>query len=246
MIKKLSSFFFALVLTSNAMPAACSSSTQQPSADDSSSSPRIDNRTLNLEFVKAFHSKASCEEILALIAAGADVNCYYNGSTCLHYAANNGMADHLSLLLRNRANPELRSATLLRTPLHEAVSSLHLECVKRLVQHGADLNAREHSGGTPLHFAVMSSSVERENPKIEQLKINIINMLIYKRFSQSVGSSTDSITEKNNINLDAQNMFGHTALHVAYLSGYKNIAQVLLQAGANPRIPDIFGQTVAR
>lgn len=37
--------------------------------------------------------------------------------------------------------------------LHEAVLSGNLECVKLLVQHGADIHQRDEEGWTPLHMA---------------------------------------------------------------------------------------------
>ncbi|XP_029008666.1 protein phosphatase 1 regulatory subunit 27b [Betta splendens] len=41
--------------------------------------------------------------------------------------------------------------------IHEAVLSGNLECVKLLVQHGADIQQRDEEGWTPLHMACSDS-----------------------------------------------------------------------------------------
>lgn len=37
--------------------------------------------------------------------------------------------------------------------IHEAVLSGNLECVKLLIQYGADIHQRDEEGWTPLHMA---------------------------------------------------------------------------------------------
>ena len=45
------------------------------------------------------------------------------------------------------------------TPLMEAASSGHLEIVKLLISHGADVNAQSSSGNTPLMYACASGKL---------------------------------------------------------------------------------------
>ena len=42
------------------------------------------------------------------------------------------------------------------TPLHASVAAGHIECVRLLLEHGADPNARADMGQTPLHLAPSS------------------------------------------------------------------------------------------
>ena len=55
-----------------------------------------------------------------------------------------------------RANVEDRGMKGDCTPLMEAASSGHLEIVKLLISHGADVNAQSSSGNTPLMYACAS------------------------------------------------------------------------------------------
>ena len=60
------------------------------------------------------------------------------------------------VLLAMRANVEDRGMKGDCTPLMEAASSGHLEIVKLLISHGADVNAQSSSGNTPLMYACAS------------------------------------------------------------------------------------------
>ena len=58
-----------------------------------------------------------------------------------------------------RANVEDRGMKGDCTPLMEAASSGHLEIVKLLISHGADVNAQSSSGNTPLMYACASGKL---------------------------------------------------------------------------------------
>jgi ankyrin repeat protein len=73
--------------------------------------------------VTAATQESSLEVIQALIAEKAQVNCQdRNGWTALHWAALNGQADRVALLLQNGADPKLRTKGG-QTPLDEAKTS---------------------------------------------------------------------------------------------------------------------------
>ena len=59
-----------------------------------------------------------------------------------------------------RANVEDRGMKGDCTPLMEAASSGHLEIVKLLISHGADVNAQSSSGNTPLMYACASGKLD--------------------------------------------------------------------------------------
>lgn len=98
-----------------------------------------------------------------LLEAGADVNKREKSAmTALHVAARHGRyyyRDCTVLLLRSGAQLEARYKG--RTPLHEACLRGNHGQARLLLEHGADIEAREgHSGMTPLHCAVMAEEGE--------------------------------------------------------------------------------------
>ena len=78
-----------------------------------------------------------------------------------------------------RANVEDRGMKGDCTPLMEAASSGHLEIVKLLISHGADVNAQSSSGNTPLMYAcasgklVCGTKVNSESRNLFLLQCNI-------------------------------------------------------------------------
>jgi ankyrin repeat protein len=77
-----------------------------------------------------------------------------DGFTALHLAAFFGQTEMARRLLAHRADPDAvsRNPMGLR-PLHSAAASASFEIVQLLVDHGADVSARQHGGWTPLHAA---------------------------------------------------------------------------------------------
>ena len=79
------------------------------------------------------------------------------------------------VLLAMRANVEDRGMKGDCTPLMEAASSGHLEIVKLLISHGADVNAQSSSGNTPLMYACASGKLTEKG----LLKLGVVHKLRY-------------------------------------------------------------------
>lgn len=96
----------------------------------------------------------TCEDLLNADPSLAHAYTF-DGWTALHLAAHFGQVETAKLLLGHRANPSARSHNNLdNEPLHAACASLdNLDVATLLLDSGADVNAREHGGYTPLHQA---------------------------------------------------------------------------------------------
>ena len=102
------------------------------------------------------------------------------------------------------------------TPLHLAAFGGQMDEVRRLLEAGADVNARTRFQGTPLHWAL---SGERVNP-------DILSVLV-----------------EHGADVNAQNNMGNTPLHFASFTGNVPAAQRLLGLGADPTVKDEMNQT---
>lgn len=86
-----------------------------------------------------------------------------DGFTALHLAAFMGHPEAVRSLLEGgaHANAVARSEEIGPVqPLHSAAAARQLECAGLLVEHGADVNARQTAGFTPLHAAAANGDVE--------------------------------------------------------------------------------------
>jgi ankyrin repeat protein len=95
--------------------------------------------------------------VKSLIKAGAIVDALDNqGFSALMLAIGEGHDSTVRLLIANGANVNQKcKAHKNGTPLHHACAWNRLEIAKILISYGADINAVDSAGRTPLYFAVM-------------------------------------------------------------------------------------------
>ncbi len=142
-----------------------------------------------------------------------------------------------------------------------AVMHSHMPIFNALLYAGANVDAVNRRGETPLYLAIYEHSSDcffKRQPQIEH--IIIINTLIQAganfdtqsdpgRNTPLIIAASDGDAEVFNIliragaKLDPQNSRGFTALICAVLHGDTNLAKALIQAGANLEIVDQYGRT---
>lgn len=142
----------------------------------------------------------------ALMDAGADIHLAdNNGMTALMYAAQNGRADTLQLLLEKGAQVNAADDFGMTALLYAAQSSCFgAENVPLLLQHGADARAVNHEGETALRFAAAHATLL---PAVQAL----------------LDAGAD---------INARDSSGYTALSVADQLGNAEIARLLIENGA--------------
>ncbi|KAI5824230.1 ankyrin [Schizophyllum commune Tattone D] len=101
----------------------------------------------------ASHGQTSTVELL--LSRGADVNgvAAKDGWCALHYAADKGHLDVIKVLVSAGADVDNRAADW-QTPLHCAAKMVHPQAILLLCKLGANQNALEKFGQSPLRLAI--------------------------------------------------------------------------------------------
>ena len=154
--------------------------------------------------------------VVLLLEAGADPDIADDsGETPLHTAAYVGNYEAVKLFLNYRVSLELKDEYFGRTALHWAAKGCHANVVWLLLLRGADPNARDGKGRTPLHLAVQTK------PCVDVAKILL-----------EAGADPN-----------AQDVYGKTPLHYAVMHDNPRIVSLFLKYGADPTIRDASGLT---
>jgi len=193
-----------------------------------------------------------------LIKAKADPNLADKAlRTPLFYAASIRNSDLASILVNAGANPK-QTVSKNRTPLHIAVdassssdTSFNIEEV--LLKAGADINACDALGRSPLHYAfVKMGNKFLDSSKIDPIEevaalssVDGIQMDIVDKFGRTPlhyasqrGATICALTLlASGANIQRADEDENTPLAISLLSNFPDYAIVLMQKGANPTVP---------
>jgi ankyrin repeat protein len=126
-----------------------------------------------------------------------------DGFTALGLAAFFGHAALVDILLANGAKVNISSRNPLNVmPLHSSVASRQYGITKALLDHGADVNAKQQEDYTPLHEAAQNGDLE-----------------------------TVALLLARGANIEARNTNGSTPLETALKAGHAHIAELLEKHG---------------
>ena len=140
------------------------------------------------------------------------------GLTPLHYAVEWGDMEAIRIFLNAGVNVDIRSeertmkSCTYCTPLQVAVWHNNLEIAKFLISKGADVNAKDGNGFSPIHSAA-------QNPKNEEILLLLI---------------------KNGADVNTENVYGITPLQIANKEK-ADITNILIANGANCNANDNAG-----
>jgi uncharacterized protein len=203
--------------------------------------------------------RSDADLLRALVAAGADVNARNSyGLTPLLLAARVGNADMITALLK--AGADIKSAERRgETPLMAAAMAGNNAGVKALIKAGSDVNAREQDRGqTALMWAASKGSVDVVNtllaagadPNVAATESALVNEArngarVYVNYARGGLTALMFAAREGHVDvakalvkggarLDVTNASGLSPMLIAVLNDWRDLAAVLLDAGANP------------
>ena len=137
------------------------------------------------------------------------------------------------------------------TPLHLAAGLAELNITNRLLDLGADINARTVDGSTSLHVAIQPKNGLDEQQRLEEIKLLLGRGAAFATNDQ--GWTSLHLAAQNDyaqivalfLNqgkaIDAQTDKGFTALHIAIFNDSVNTVELLMSRGADVSIPNRSG-----
>ncbi len=169
----------------------------------------------------------------------------------LLYAARDGRLDIVQTLVAAKADVNQADANGI-TPLIEAIEDNHVDVARFLIDHGADIQASDWYGRTPLWSAVETRNQDfdagtQENSIDRAPFLELINVLIARGANLNVRTKEVPPFKRHFLkgtgSLAWVDITGQTPFFTAALSGDVTVMRLLLDHGADPKIPTVQGTT---
>ncbi len=130
------------------------------------------------------------------------------------------------------------------TVLHVAARKGSLVIVKMLLEHGADKEALNNQGHTPLASALFArNTLVAEFLVKQQASLDPDALLLEAVHLGRADRDVIDFLVKQGASLDSRDAQNNTALHLAILNGHRVIAKYLVQKGADIDATDNSGRT---
>ena len=169
-----------------------------------------------------------------------------SGRTVVHYAAGNGYAEAIDMLLQVNSNLADFRDSRGRSPLHYVANSEHGDAVQVLINHHASVNIRDDSSCTPLHYAAYGGYFDAAKRLIENdAQVNAVNNRGRSALHFAVGEGQLEVAKlllRHRANIDATDCSLVSVLVWAAEQGQSEIMSFLLEQGANPLLAQEGGQ----
>jgi len=158
----------------------------------------------------------------------------YHRGTALHRAIANGQMGAVKCFLDNSRDLIESTDDEGQTPLHWAAKGSQCDIVRFLLEKGANVQAVDNIHQTALHCVSAVGPTSRT--LLQELVGSTEHELKISRDStehQGSHEKTVCLLLESKLDVDARDMTGSTALHIAALYGHEIIARLLVQYNAN-------------
>jgi ankyrin repeat protein len=180
-----------------------------------------------------------------LLEKGMDVDTPGKNGLTAAFDASSYEQEEVLVLLLEEWNADIEARWMGNTMLLEAVNENSESVTKVLLQLGANPNAKDEYGNTPLHYAdeAMTRMLLRRgaDPNIRNKKGE--TSLHSAAFGGREAIFRLLLKDNNGANINAEDSDGRTALHLTAMRGHRKATELLLEHGANPNAQDKAGHT---
>ena len=204
---------------------------------------------------QAFHLAAEQNDIASIelmLGAGYPVDGRTaHDETALLLAIVQGASELAALLLSRGANPNPDGEHAI---LSAAIEAEDLDIIERLMTRGQDYS--DGDGNTPLHWAVEYGSVLVVRYLIDKQQVNVnarnrlgitpLMQVCSETMLKNQSEIADILLSVPDIEVDAQDDEGRTALLEALRKGHQALVRALISANANPDLADNEGNSPSR
>ena len=169
--------------------------------------------------------------------------------TGLHLAAQGGHFEIVKLLIENNANVAALNQ-LNKTPLHYLTSpsdSFEIEnlvqCCELLLAAGVDSRIRDHNSSTPIQLAAHHGLLELVRILLPYKQAsNLRTTLLHDAILNCQEKCLKFLLDEN-IDIDACDVQGSTALHYAAMMGHFSMLSMVMEKGVELNTINIYGET---
>ncbi|MEE9322658.1 MAG: ankyrin repeat domain-containing protein [Granulosicoccus sp.] len=176
---------------------------------------------------------------------GIDVLSKHTGWSALELAVTSGCAELVSLLIRSQRLESRLDDDILLLAIQHAPQDALVRLVGNLIAAGANINANDSHGQSPL-----AAAIALEQPVIAKYLVDAganVNGVTSNGSYPLVEASKKGYEHlalqliAGGAHLDSQDTLGRTALLAAVASGREHLVESLLRAGVDIRIKDLNG-----
>jgi ankyrin repeat protein len=172
-----------------------------------------------------------------LLKGGANVNAAGpDGETVLMTAARAGNGEVVAALIERGANVNAAENWQGQTALMWAAAENHPDAIRALVAHGADMNVRSKELSFPEY------RYETNGMAVFQLPKGGWTALMYAARQNAMAAAGALADLKVDLNATTKQE-GTTALQIAVINIHYDLANLLLEKGADPNVTDSTGMT---
>jgi ankyrin repeat protein len=166
----------------------------------------------------------------------------------LYYAADCDLYDMVEVLAtENPQDVNSRGFDFDETPLHVASENGHVDVVRLLIEHGADIAAQGRDRNTPLHEASINGHVDVARLLIEHgadiAARSVLESSPLHEASEGGHVGVVRLLIEHGAGAAAQGWLGRTPLHLASNCGHVDVARLLIEHGAYPVAQNKHGTT---